>query len=81
MAKKAQKQPDGFATRLKALREKAGMTQSQLAEKAGLHMFGVAKLEQGLREPSWATVQSLAAALGVDCRAFMEEKRETKSRK
>lgn len=60
----------GFAARLKALREAAGLSQAALAEKAGMNRFGVAKLEQGQREPSWATVQALAAALGVDCTAF-----------
>jgi hypothetical protein len=31
---------------------------------------GVAHLEQGRRKPSWETVLALAAALGVDCKAF-----------
>ena len=59
-----------FAGRLKGLREAAGLTQGQLAERAGLNQFGVAKLEQGVREPTWATVQALAAALGVSVEAF-----------
>jgi hypothetical protein len=33
---------------------------------------GVAHLERGDREPAWSTVLALAAALGVDCRAFQE---------
>ena len=37
-----------------------------------MNQFGVAKLEQGVREPTWATVQALARALGVDCTAFQE---------
>ena len=61
-----------FAEKLKRLREAAGLSQSQLAERAGMHHFGVAKLEQGLREPTWATVQALAAALGVNCLAFAQ---------
>ena len=60
-----------FASRLKALREQAGLSQGQLAERAGMNMFSIAKLEQGRREPSWATVLALAAALGVDCTAFL----------
>jgi len=59
-----------FGQTLKKLREAAGLTQAQLAAKADLHMFGVAKLEQGLREPTWATVRALARALGVTCQAF-----------
>jgi transcriptional regulator with XRE-family HTH domain len=61
-----------FAGRLRQLREAAGLTQGELAERAGMHRFGVAKLEQGLREPSWATVQVLASALGLDCLAFAD---------
>jgi transcriptional regulator with XRE-family HTH domain len=59
-----------FAGRLKELREKAGITQQQLGVKAGIHKLTVAKLEQGIREPSWATVQTLSTALGVTCEAF-----------
>jgi transcriptional regulator with XRE-family HTH domain len=61
----------GFGEVLKQLREKAGLSQAQLAERAGLNVFGVAKLEQGVREPSWNSVLTLAAALGVDCTAFV----------
>jgi transcriptional regulator with XRE-family HTH domain len=62
--------PTGFAQRLKALREAAGLTQAQLAERAGLYSFSVAKLEQGVQEPTWPTVLALAQALGVNCLAF-----------
>ena len=48
----------------------AGLTQTQLAERAGLHLHGLTKLEQGDREPSWVTVLDLARALGVGCAAF-----------
>jgi transcriptional regulator with XRE-family HTH domain len=63
----------GFAAALKRLREESGLSQAALAEKAGMNVFGVAKLEQGVREPGWATVLKLAAALGVECTAFCEE--------
>jgi transcriptional regulator with XRE-family HTH domain len=61
-----------FAVKLKRLREAAGWSQAELAGRAGLNQFGVAKLEQGVREPAWATVQALARALGVNCTAFEE---------
>jgi transcriptional regulator with XRE-family HTH domain len=68
------KQPStGFAGRLKQLREAAKLTQEQLAHLAGMHKFGVAKLEQGLREPAWPTVLALAKALSVSCEAFVDE--------
>jgi transcriptional regulator with XRE-family HTH domain len=59
-----------FAEKLKQMREASGLSQEGLAAKAGMNRFGIAKLEQGVREPSWATVQALAKALGVDCTAF-----------
>jgi transcriptional regulator with XRE-family HTH domain len=61
-----------FASRLRVLRDGAGLTQQQLAERAGMHRLTVAKLEQGIREPSWATVVALANALAVTCDAFLE---------
>jgi transcriptional regulator with XRE-family HTH domain len=65
-----------FAGRLRELREAAGLTQPQLAERAGLSKAGVADLEQGRREPSWKTVLALAAALNVDSTAFTQEPAE-----
>jgi len=61
----------GFAGRLKELREQSGLSQAELAEAAGMNAFGVAKLEQGVREPLWATVQALARALGVEVGEFV----------
>jgi transcriptional regulator with XRE-family HTH domain len=59
-----------FGQRLRELRERAGLTQAQLAERAGMHRQGVAKLELGEREPSWSTLLALTKALAVDLNAF-----------
>jgi transcriptional regulator with XRE-family HTH domain len=64
------KKATGFGGKLRALREAAGLTQAQLAERAGMHLHGITKLEQGDREPAWATVLLLARTLGVSCEAF-----------
>jgi transcriptional regulator with XRE-family HTH domain len=61
-----------FGKRLKELRESAGLSQQDLATRAGLSVGGLAGLEQGRREPNWTTVLSLASALEVDCKAFQE---------
>jgi transcriptional regulator with XRE-family HTH domain len=66
----ADSRADRFGARLRALREAAGLTQAQLAEKAGLHAQGVVKLERGERKPAWETVLALADALGVTCQNF-----------
>ena len=60
--------PSGFGRVLKQLREAAGLTQSNSRTRRW-RGFGVAKLEQGLREPSAATVQR-RQVLGTNCLAF-----------
>jgi transcriptional regulator with XRE-family HTH domain len=59
-----------FAGRLRELREAAGWTQEQLAERVGAKREAVARWEAGKREPGWSNVLALAEALGVDCTAF-----------
>lgn len=60
-----------FSSRLRALRAEAGLSQAALAERAGLTTLGVSQLETGRRrDPSWQTVQALAAALEVSTEAF-----------
>lgn len=43
-----------------------GLTQEELAERAGTSQFYVSSLEAGRRNPTVVTVVSLAQALGVD---------------
>jgi DNA-binding XRE family transcriptional regulator len=62
-----------FAGRLRELREGAGLTQGQLADKAGLTREGVAQLETGRRKPAWETVVALCEALACGCEAFLQE--------
>jgi transcriptional regulator with XRE-family HTH domain len=59
-----------FAERLQSLREAKGLSQYALAKRSGLSKQALSRLELGDREPSWGTVQVLAAALGVSCEAF-----------
>src|SRR5262249_1112122 len=62
-----------FAGRLRELREGAGLSRKELAERAGMKEGGVRDLEQGMRSPTWKSVLALAQALGVDCTAFTVE--------
>ena len=64
--------PSFFAQRLRGLRESAGLSQYALAKRAGLSKQGMSRLEMGVREPTWVTVQRIAAALGVSCEAFTD---------
>src|SRR3712207_4644614 len=55
-----------FGERLRRLREAAGLTQEELAERAGLTRDAIGALERGLRRrPYPHTVRALAAALGL----------------
>lgn len=60
-------EPGGsFGERLRRLRQAAGLTQEQLAERAGLTAKGISALERGERQrPYRHTVQALAEALGL----------------
>jgi transcriptional regulator with XRE-family HTH domain len=61
---------DTFGARLKRLREDAGLTQQELADRSGLSKSNMAKLEQDQYNPTWPTVQALAKALKLSCTAF-----------
>lgn len=62
--------PTGFAVALRRLRTQAGLTQAQLAERAGIHELTIAKLEWGGHEPSWPNVVAILDATGWDVRDF-----------
>jgi DNA-binding XRE family transcriptional regulator len=61
----------GFGGKLKQVREQAGLSQQELAERTGCNKFTVAKLEQGKQEPAWPLVLAFCRALGVNCLAFV----------
>jgi transcriptional regulator with XRE-family HTH domain len=61
-----------MAARLKALRERHGMTQEQLAEKSGVGRSHLARLETGRQDPTLSTLEKLAKALGVKVGRLLE---------
>ena len=74
-------QATGFGPILKRLRESAGLSQGALAEKAGMNLWGIAKLEQELRDPKWSTVMALAQALDVSVVEFVPLRAKKPSKK
>jgi len=46
-------------------RQQAGLTQAQLAEKAGLHATYLSGVENGSRNPTWTVLSQLSQALGL----------------
>ena len=60
----------GFGGRLRTLRLEMRLTQRQVAERCGLPVMTISRLETGRRNPSWRTVRRLADGLGVPVTAF-----------
>lgn len=54
-----------FAKILRAMREKAGYSQEELADRAGLHRTYISQIERGLKSPSLNSLVGIARALGV----------------
>lgn len=58
--------PDELAKRLRFLRERAGWTQQELADRAGIAQTAISKMEKGPNvAPRLSTLRKLAAAFGV----------------
>jgi transcriptional regulator with XRE-family HTH domain len=71
--------------RLKELREARFLTQRELAEKAGVALATITRVELGQVVPNFSTIRKLAAALGVepqelvpDAGAFSEARKRKK---
>lgn len=58
--------------KIKALREKAGMTQTELAEKIGVSKAIISAYEKGIRNPSYKVLTSIAEIFGVSVASFFE---------
>jgi transcriptional regulator with XRE-family HTH domain len=54
-----------FGDELRRAREKAGLTQEELAERAGVHRTYVSMLERDKKSPTLAVLFRLCDALGV----------------
>jgi transcriptional regulator with XRE-family HTH domain len=59
-----------YATKLTQLRDAAGLTQRELAEKSGVSQQAIAHYEAGDRVPGFDAVQSICKALGVSIVEF-----------
>lgn len=63
-----------FAEMLKSLREERGLSQRELAEKAGLSQKAISFWELGVKEPTIGSFEKLCAALNVTCNVFFDQK-------
>jgi transcriptional regulator with XRE-family HTH domain len=65
-------QQPNFGTRLKQLREAAGLTGYALAKHSGVSAQAIFLIEQEGRDPHFSTACKLARALGVSVAVFDE---------
>ncbi len=56
---------DVFISNLKRIRAKSGLTQNELAEKAGLSSGIIGLIETGQRNPTLTTIEQIANALSI----------------
>ena len=62
-----------FGARVRALRVACGLSQEDLAQKAGLHRTYVGGIERGERNISLVNIEKLAAALDVTLDFLMKD--------
>ncbi|HEX2393676.1 MAG TPA: helix-turn-helix transcriptional regulator [Solirubrobacterales bacterium] len=55
----------GLASAVRELRTAKGLSQEELANRAGVHLTWVGRLESGAANPSWGTTKRVARGLGV----------------
>lgn len=62
-----------MGTKIKNLREKAGMSQTELADKLGLSKSVISAYEKGIRNPSFKVLPLLAKIFNVSETHFFEK--------
>ena len=54
-----------FGRHIRSLRERRGLTQEEVAHRAGIHVTYLSGVERGVRNPSLKNIRAIAAALEV----------------
>lgn len=57
-----------IATQIIELRERHGLTQSDLAERCGIDQGDISRIERGATSPTARTLQRIAEAIGAEVR-------------
>ena len=61
---------NGIGERIRYYRKLAGLTQSELAKKAGISMMSIRRYETGERVPNLETLRKIASCLNTDIISF-----------
>ena len=62
----------GLASAVRILRERAGLSPSEVAERAGISTSGLNRIEGGDHDPSWGDMRRVAQGLGVSLEVLAE---------
>ena len=62
-----------IGAQVKRVRERALLTQQELADRAGIGLTTLNRIENDHAEPQFRTIRNLAKALGVDPAALIPE--------
>ncbi|GAA0718977.1 hypothetical protein GCM10008905_06400 [Clostridium malenominatum] len=62
-----------LGSKIKQHRNKCGLTQKQLAKKLNLSLQSIVKYERGDREPSFANLNSLSKAFGIELSELLSQ--------
>ena len=65
---------DGFPDRLRELRKKMKLSQTELGKLIGLHYINIGRYERGLAKPPTEKLKKLAEVLGVTADYLLEGK-------
>ena len=63
-----------FGKKVKELRQKQGISQEELAYRAGLHRTYIGMIERGEKNITIKNIEKLAKALGVEIAFFFPER-------
>jgi transcriptional regulator with XRE-family HTH domain len=65
-----------FGSRIRAARRAAGLSQEELARRAGMSLKGVGDIERGdIEDPHYSSLSKIAAALDVSVAELLEDER------
>jgi transcriptional regulator with XRE-family HTH domain len=71
--------PESFGERLRKAREDKGLSQSELADKAGFQPSAIAHFESGRRSPSFDNLRRIADALALTIDFLLGRETEPRS--
>ena len=63
----------GFAEALRELRQEKGLSQEELADRAGLHRTYISQIERGIKSPSLRSLEQIAQALDVQLSTLIKK--------